>query len=73
MTCVCAGAGREFKHLAESESFWAQCRCRMAIKRKVLFVSRLLVSSSSCFFFHLLLVGGVVVVEAFHSVPSCFL
>lgn len=72
MTCVCAG-GREFKHLAESESFWAQCRCRMAIKRKVLFVSRLLVSSS-CFFFHLLLVVvGVVVVEASRSVPSCFL
>lgn len=59
MTCVCAG-GREFKHLAESESFWAQCRCRMAIKRKVLFVSRLLVSrllvSSFIIFLLLLLV-----------------
>lgn len=48
----------EFKHLAESESFWAQCRCRMAIKRKVLFVSRLLVSrllvSSFIFFLSLL-------------------
>lgn len=46
MTCVCAeGIMMEFKHLAESESFWAQCRSRMAIKRKVLFGF-----PSSCFF-----------------------
>lgn len=54
MTCVCAGAGREFKHLAESESFGRNAAWRLSEKSCLfpVFLFPLLVSS---FIFFLLL------------------
>lgn len=57
MTCVCAGAGREFKHLAESESFGRNAAAAWRLSEKSclfpVFLFLLLVSS---FIFFLLLV-----------------